>query len=128
MKDLREYSDEQVTAAEAGPHRGWETFDMKNEGVRVQHLHDLVSAPVFNEEEAESVLSELKSLAQSYGYGSADSFLFSAAGETLDEMHEKTQCMKRSMKIQEMILISSNCIAPNLNCSAPPQPRKQRTF
>ena len=73
-------------ASGKGKHRGWSTFDIALEGSRFQALHDLVSAPAFDGHHAIAVLDELEALAQSYGYGQADSYLAGAEGLSDEEI------------------------------------------
>lgn len=73
-------------AAEKGPHGGWSTFDSRLEGARFHLLHEVVSAAEFDAVEAERLASELEELAQSYGYGSADSYLTQAEGLADEEI------------------------------------------
>lgn len=79
---------ELAKAAEAGPHTGWSTFDCKLEGARFHLMHGLVSAEAFDGIEADRLLDELEALSQSYGYGSADSYLTDAAGLSDEEIGE----------------------------------------
>jgi hypothetical protein len=77
-----------AAAAENGPHGGWSTFDCKLEGARFHLLHEGVAASEFDAVEAERLAGELESLAQSYGYGTADSYLAAADGLSDDEIAE----------------------------------------
>lgn len=67
-----------VAEAENGEHKGWSSFDTKLEGARFHLIHGLVSGQPFDPAEAERLLAELESLAQSYGYASTDSYLVDA--------------------------------------------------
>lgn len=75
MNTLTDYTNAKIAAAEAGPHKGWNTFDTQNEGVRIHALHSLVSNERFDDGAAKAVLAELSSLAQSYGYATCDGIL-----------------------------------------------------
>lgn len=86
MRDLKTYTDEELSAAESGPHRTWSTFDIQLEGVRMHALHKLVTADTFNEEEANAVLAELAQLSQSNGYATCDSLLYEIGDKTRDDL------------------------------------------
>ncbi|TLX16283.1 hypothetical protein [Rhizobium sp. MHM7A] len=90
MANLKTYSDEAIEAAQKGPHRTWDTYDMQNEGVRIHTLHNLVSADVFDPEEAKAVLTELEQLSRSYGYGTCDSLLCEMDNKTRADLEEDT--------------------------------------
>lgn len=90
MTNLKTYSDEAIEAAENGPHRTWNTYDMQNEGVRIHTLHNLVSADAFDAEEAKAVLTELEQLSRSYGYGTCDSLLFDMGNKTRADLEDAT--------------------------------------
>lgn len=76
-------------AAEKGEHKGWSTFDSKLEGARFHMLHQAVSGPAFDAVESSRLLDELETLAQSYGYGQADSYLTDAHGLSGEEIEAK---------------------------------------
>jgi len=80
-------------AAEEGPHSGWSTFDAKLEGARFHLLHGIVAAGEFDAAEAERLAGELEQLAQSYGYGTADSYLTDAEGMADDEIASNAQLL-----------------------------------
>ncbi len=65
--------------AKRGPHRGWDTFDIANEGIRMQRLHDIVSADVFDNQSAHVAVDELTTFAHGMGYADADSCLHAIA-------------------------------------------------
>lgn len=80
MKYVEVYdsSPELARAAAAGPHAGWNTFDILLEGARFHRLHELLSGPAFGlaeRVEAELAIRELESLASSNGYGDADGWI-----------------------------------------------------
>lgn len=85
---MKEYPITEIEQSENGPHSHMNTYDMALEGVRLQALHNLVSAAPFDESAALGVLGELEALAHSSGYAEADSFLNDAKGKTLEEMTE----------------------------------------
>jgi len=69
---------EQMNAAEramSGPHAGWDTFDIGNEGLRMQALHDTLAAVPFDGARARTLLAELEAFAEGVGYADADSCL-----------------------------------------------------
>jgi len=86
MAKVKDAPRELTVESEAGPHKGWSTFDSGNEGARFHLLHGLVSARVFDVVAAGKLLNELSSLAHSYGYGTADSYLTDASGLSDDEI------------------------------------------
>lgn len=90
MTTLKTYSDEAIEAAQKGPHRTWDTYDMQNEGVRIHTLHNLVSADQFDAEEAKAVLTELAQLSRSYGYATCDSLLCEIGDKTRADLEDET--------------------------------------
>jgi hypothetical protein len=84
---------ELVREAGQGPHKGWDTFDLKLEGARFHLLQQAVAAEPFDEGAARRVLGELESLAYSYGYGTADSYLTDASGMSDDEIEADPQLL-----------------------------------
>lgn len=90
MKYVEVYdsSPELAKAAAAGPHSGWNAFDIILEGARFHRLHELLSGPSFGlaeRVEAETAIRELESLASSNGYSDADAWI---ARATAREEHE----------------------------------------
>lgn len=75
-----------VAEADKGPHKGWSYFDSKLEGARFHLLHGVVSQDPFDPAAAGRLADELESLSQSYGYGSADSYLVDTAGMSDDDV------------------------------------------
>ena len=74
-------------------HRHWDTYDMTLEGCRYNVLHELVAQPRFDAVRAEAVLAELEALAQSKGWGEADSFY--SAGY-VDDLHSEYAAAQRA--------------------------------
>jgi hypothetical protein len=91
MTELKTYTDEELTAAENGPHRTWSTFDIQLEGVRMHTLHNLVSAATFDQAEANAVLDELKQLSRSYGYATCDSLLYEIGDKTRADLDSEIE-------------------------------------
>lgn len=91
MTELKTYTDEELTAAENGPHRTWSTFDIQLEGVRMHTLHNLVSADTFDEAEARAVLDELMQLSRSNGYATCDSLLFEIGDKTRADLESEIE-------------------------------------
>lgn len=76
--EVFESSHRLAVAAAAGPHKGWSTFEIALEGARFHQIHELLQAPEFGaaeEKAVEQLVLELESLANSVGYGAADSWL-----------------------------------------------------
>lgn len=85
---MRDYTLEEIELASESSHRGWSTFDMQNEGVRLFELDRIVSSVPFDEDAAAEVLAELASLSQSFGYADADSYLHRTSGLSDEEIEE----------------------------------------
>jgi hypothetical protein len=83
---MTEYAQADIDAASSGPHSGWDTFDMQNEGVRMQAIQNLVTAPVFDAAKADAVVVDLSIFTKAYGYGLADSYLTDTDGMTDEEI------------------------------------------
>lgn len=81
-----EFTPEQIEQAEKGPFSHWSTFDMALEGVHYDQLRRIVCARHFEQAKAEAILAEIGNLAQSYGYGVADSFLTDTARMSAEEI------------------------------------------
>jgi hypothetical protein len=90
MTNLKTYPNDAIEAAKKGPHGTWDTYDMQNEGVRINTLHNLVSADAFDGEEAKAVLTELAQLSRSYGYASCDTLLFEMGNKTRADLEDET--------------------------------------
>jgi len=82
---------ELVREAGKGQHKGWDTFDLKLEGARFHLLQQAVEAGTFDAAEAVRLVGELESLAYSYGYATADSYMTDAVGLSDDEIDADPQ-------------------------------------
>lgn len=74
----------------SGPHRGWTTFDIGNEGSKIQLLHEAVQMVPFPKDVATGLLESLRAFAGSAGYADADSCLYAIScgtDETLNAIH-----------------------------------------
>jgi hypothetical protein len=74
-----------------GPHSGWSYFDEHLDGARFHRLGEIVAAPAFDGEAAETAAAELEALAQSHGYGVADSHFADMARGSLGSEEREAQ-------------------------------------
>lgn len=72
----------------AGPHRGWNTYDIGNEGARLHLIHEAVMTVPFPRARAEVFLAELEAFAHSAGYADADSCLHAISHSGDEQMNE----------------------------------------
>lgn len=72
----------------AGPHRGWNTYDIGNEGARMHLIHEAVMTVPFPRDRAETCLAELEAFAHSAGYADADSCLHAISHSDDEQMNE----------------------------------------
>lgn len=72
----------------AGPHRGWDTYDIGNEGARIHLIHEAVTTVPFPRVRAEAFLAELEAFAHSAGYADADSCLHAISRSDDEQMNE----------------------------------------
>ncbi|MDW9481733.1 hypothetical protein GOB57_24095 [Sinorhizobium meliloti] len=77
MTQTNTHQADDLTRARAlvGPHRGWDTYDIGNEGARIHLIHEAVMTVPFPRDHADALLTELEAFADSAGYADADSCL-----------------------------------------------------
>ena len=85
--------DELKAKALSGPHRFWEAFDIGNEGVRFQVLHEALSAVPFASAAAEAALDELQALAHEAGYAAADIYISSYGKEETEAWNVRRELL-----------------------------------
>lgn len=72
----------------AGPHRGWNTYDIGNEGARMHLIHEAVMTVPFPRARALAFLAELEAFAHSAGYADADSCLHAISRSDDQQINE----------------------------------------